>query len=132
MSTSKPRPRRRVARELNARKGERKNNQSLSFAHHFKHDESRHCSIRAAPIAHRGARETRTVNYSHVTRSFVYSFQTERNSNENIEIDHNFSRAHRIVTSRILPIVEQYAEHSKVVWEGSKVCDSVPLTNTRS
>ena len=36
------------------------------------------------------------------------------------EIDHNFSKAHRIVTSSILPIVEQYAEHSKEVWEGSK------------
>lgn len=36
------------------------------------------------------------------------------------EIDHNFSRAHRIVTSSILPIVEQYAEHSHDVWEGSK------------
>ncbi|KAL8712023.1 MAG: hypothetical protein Q9220_003719 [cf. Caloplaca sp. 1 TL-2023] len=36
------------------------------------------------------------------------------------EIDHNFSRAHRIVTSSILPIVENYAEHSKDVWESSK------------
>ncbi|EXJ69506.1 uncharacterized protein A1O5_07542 [Cladophialophora psammophila CBS 110553] len=36
------------------------------------------------------------------------------------EIDHNFSRAHRIVTSSILPIVEQYAAHSKEVWEGSR------------
>ncbi|EXJ83269.1 hypothetical protein A1O1_06888 [Capronia coronata CBS 617.96] len=36
------------------------------------------------------------------------------------EIDHNFSRAHRIVTSSILPIVEQYATHSKDVWEGSR------------
>ncbi|CAF9942342.1 MAG: DASH complex subunit ask1 [Alectoria fallacina] len=36
------------------------------------------------------------------------------------EIDHNFSRAHRIVTTSILPVVEQYAEHSKNVWEGSK------------
>lgn len=36
------------------------------------------------------------------------------------EIDHNFSRAHRIVTSSIFPIVEQYAEHSREVWEGSK------------
>ncbi|KEF55162.1 uncharacterized protein A1O9_08816 [Exophiala aquamarina CBS 119918] len=36
------------------------------------------------------------------------------------EIDHNFSRAHRIVTSSILPIVEQYTAHSKDVWEGSK------------
>ncbi|KAH0848909.1 hypothetical protein AYO21_10645 [Fonsecaea monophora] len=36
------------------------------------------------------------------------------------EIDHNFSRAHRIVTSSILPIVEQYATHSKEVWEGSR------------
>lgn len=36
------------------------------------------------------------------------------------EIDHNFSRAHRIVTSSILPIIEQYAEHSREVWEGSR------------
>ncbi|KAL9000415.1 MAG: hypothetical protein Q9169_000932 [Polycauliona sp. 2 TL-2023] len=36
------------------------------------------------------------------------------------EIDHNFSRAHRIVTTSILPVVEQYAEHSKDVWESSK------------
>lgn len=36
------------------------------------------------------------------------------------EIDHNFSRAHRIVTSSILPVVEKYAEHSKDVWESSK------------
>ncbi|GAB7337154.1 hypothetical protein MBLNU457_g2547t1 [Dothideomycetes sp. NU457] len=36
------------------------------------------------------------------------------------EIDHNFSKAHRIVTSSILPIVEQYGEHSRNVWEGSK------------
>ncbi|KAL2037960.1 hypothetical protein N7G274_009179 [Stereocaulon virgatum] len=36
------------------------------------------------------------------------------------EIDHNFSRAHRIVTTSILPIVENYAEHSRNVWEGSK------------
>ncbi|KAI9846569.1 MAG: DASH complex subunit ask1 [Sclerophora amabilis] len=36
------------------------------------------------------------------------------------EIDHNFSRAHRIVTTSILPVVEQYAEHSKAVWDGSK------------
>jgi len=37
------------------------------------------------------------------------------------EIDSNFSKAHRIVTSSILPIVEQYAKHSSDVWEGSKV-----------
>ncbi|KIX05327.1 uncharacterized protein Z518_06199 [Rhinocladiella mackenziei CBS 650.93] len=36
------------------------------------------------------------------------------------EIDHNFSRAHRIVTSSILPVVEQYTAHSKDVWEGSR------------
>jgi DASH complex subunit ASK1 len=36
------------------------------------------------------------------------------------EIDHNFSRAHRIVTSSILPIVEQYAAHSHDVWQGSR------------
>lgn len=37
------------------------------------------------------------------------------------EIDSNFSKAHRIVTSSILPIIEDYAKHSNQVWEGSKV-----------
>ncbi|KAI0844718.1 DASH complex subunit Ask1-domain-containing protein [Daldinia vernicosa] len=36
------------------------------------------------------------------------------------EIDHNFNKAHRIVTTSILPLVEQYGEHSKAVWEASK------------
>ncbi|KAL7950364.1 DASH complex subunit Ask1 domain-containing protein [Trichoderma barbatum] len=36
------------------------------------------------------------------------------------EIDHNFSKAHRIVTTGILPLVEQYGEHSRAVWEASK------------
>ncbi|KAK4985017.1 DASH complex subunit ask1 [Elasticomyces elasticus] len=45
---------------------------------------------------------------------------TGRSAYRVLEIDHNFSRAHRIVTSSILPIVEQYAEHSKNVWEGAK------------
>jgi hypothetical protein len=37
------------------------------------------------------------------------------------EIDSNFSKAHRIVTASILPIVEDHAKHSNAVWEGSKV-----------
>ena len=37
------------------------------------------------------------------------------------EIDHNFSRAHRIVTTSILPVVEKYRENSENVWEASKV-----------
>ncbi|KAK4166002.1 hypothetical protein QBC43DRAFT_343340 [Cladorrhinum sp. PSN259] len=36
------------------------------------------------------------------------------------EIDHNFSKAHRIVTTSILPLVEQYGEHSRNVWEATK------------
>lgn len=52
--------------------------------------------------------------------------QTQRyptnTTNREAEIDHNFSRAHRIVTTGILPIVEQYGKHSEAVWEGSKVC----------
>ena len=40
------------------------------------------------------------------------------------EIDSNFSKAHRIVTTSIIPIVEEYAQHSSEVWEGSKVCDA--------
>lgn len=37
------------------------------------------------------------------------------------EIDSNFGKAHRIVTTSILPIVEDYGKHSNEVWEGSKV-----------
>lgn len=37
------------------------------------------------------------------------------------EIDHNFSKTHRIVTTSIIPIVERYAKESEAVWEGSKV-----------
>ncbi|KAL2200402.1 chromatin modification-related protein EAF7-domain-containing protein [Corynascus similis CBS 632.67] len=36
------------------------------------------------------------------------------------QIDHNFSKAHRIVTTSILPLVEQYGEHSRSVWEATK------------
>lgn len=36
------------------------------------------------------------------------------------EIDANFSRAHRIVTSSIIPTVERYRRHSDAVWQGSK------------
>ena len=47
------------------------------------------------------------------------------------EIDHNFSQAHRIVTTSILPVVEQYAENSRDVWEGAKVSLSPPVSNTK-
>ena len=42
------------------------------------------------------------------------------------EIDHNFSKAHRIVTSSILPVVDQYAQHSRDAWEGTKVSQACP------
>lgn len=61
-----------------------------------------------------------TLTLQGISRSFPSLFR----SNHYLEIDHNFSRAHRIVTTSILPIVEQYAEHSNAVWEGSKVWSS--------
>lgn len=42
------------------------------------------------------------------------------------EIDSNFSKAHRIVTTSIIPLVEQYGEHSRSVWEASKVRFRLP------
>ena len=36
------------------------------------------------------------------------------------EIDANFSRAHRIVTSSIIPTVASYGRHSDAVWQGTK------------
>lgn len=47
--------------------------------------------------------------------------QESGNANYFAEIDHNFSKAHRIVTTSILPVVEQYGENSKAIWEASKV-----------
>jgi DASH complex subunit ASK1 len=38
------------------------------------------------------------------------------------EIDHNFIRCHRVATA-CLPVVEQYAEQSRSVWQGAKVPD---------
>ena len=51
---------------------------------------------------------------------------------QNPEIDHNFSRAHRIVTSSILPVVEQYGNHSRDVWEGSKVGEQASVASPTS
>lgn len=36
------------------------------------------------------------------------------------EVDSNFSKCHRIITTNILPIVEKYSENSGQVWEHSK------------
>lgn len=47
---------------------------------------------------------------------------THRHTHAWLEIDHNFSKSHRIVTTSILPLVEQYGENSRAVWEASKVC----------
>ena len=62
----------------------------------------------------------------HPTRSLTLTEELERLEQSITltlqEIDANFSKAHRIVTSSILPIVEQYAKSSDAVWEGSKVC----------
>lgn len=62
-------------------------------------------------MARQGSSLTLTEELEKLEQSITLTLQ---------EIDHNFSRAHRIVTSSILPIVEQYAEHSRDVWEGSK------------
>ncbi|KAH8156878.1 hypothetical protein CIB48_g11369 [Xylaria polymorpha] len=59
--------------------------------------------VREEPDLDGGIREIRAVYYSHTT-----SFP---------EIDHNFSKAHRIVTTSVLPLVEQYGEHSKNFWK---------------
>lgn len=47
------------------------------------------------------------------------------NASNLVEIDHNFNRAHRTVTGEILPVVEQYAEQSRGVWDGCKVRSSL-------
>ena len=47
------------------------------------------------------------------------------------EIDSNFAKAHRIVATSILPIVERYAKNSEAVWEGSKVCYHVGVSTLK-
>lgn len=60
--------------------------------------------------------------------------QTSRLTLSSAEIDHNFSQAHRIVTTSVLPLIEQYSESSRDVWEGAKVwptIDTLPPSNRR-
>lgn len=38
-------------------------------------------------------------------------------------IDQNFAKCHHVVSTKILPHVERYAEASREVWNGSKVCN---------
>lgn len=52
---------------------------------------------------------------------FFYKKESGRLIGVVVEIDHNFSKAHRIVTTSIIPIVERYAKESEAVWDGSKV-----------
>ena len=86
---------------------------------------SSECQRATTPIdTHGRAGETGTINHVDFARS-VHRLSPMRQLTLRTEIDHNFSRAHRIVTSSILPIVEQYASHSKEVWEGSKVLEAV-------
>lgn len=70
-------------------------------------------------------RENRQTNMSRAQRQLSLPEELERLEQQITltlqEIDSNFSKAHRIVTGSILPIVEQYAKHSNDVWEGSKV-----------
>ena len=71
---------------------------------------------------HRRAGEVGTIYYIDLARYLVPA-RTGGVALTRTEIDHNFSRAHRIVTSSILPIVEQYGNHSRDVWEGSSVSE---------
>ena len=56
----------------------------------------------------------------------VFSF-TSISLTASQEIDRNFSKSHRIVTTSILPLVEQYGDHSRAVWEASKVFSIVHI-----
>ncbi|KAI5295582.1 DASH complex subunit ask1 [Ascosphaera acerosa] len=61
---------------------------------------------------------------SHAHRTLTLTEELERLEQQITltlqEIDSNFSRAHRIVTTSILPIVDQHAEQSRRVWEGAR------------
>ena len=71
-----------------------------------------------------GNTETPTMSRQPTSRSLTLTEELERLEQQITltlqEIDSNFSKAHRIVTSSILPIVEQYGKHSNDVWESSK------------
>lgn len=85
----------------------------------------RHVSLKhgapAQPHIDRRTREARTIHHSYPPRSGLTFAPCSRHQLIwTVEIDYNFSRAHRIVTTSILPVVEQYTEHSTNVWESSK------------
>lgn len=78
-----------------------------------------------------GAGEAGAVNHSYAAGYGAHNhIKPVHRTNEPTEIDSNFSRAHRIITTSILPLVEQYGEHSKAVWEASRV--SVSNLSTKS
>ncbi|KAJ8096848.1 DASH complex subunit Ask1-domain-containing protein [Lipomyces tetrasporus] len=64
----------------------------------------------ATPVA-TAAPRTLTEELEKIEQSITLTLQ---------EIDQNFSTSHRIITSSILPIVEEYALQSQAVWQSSK------------
>lgn len=79
------------------------------------------CFCSSQPHLDRGVGEARAVHHIDTSRFATAHYLLPTLLTVYVEIDHNFSKAHRIVTTSILPIVENYAEHSRNVWEGSKV-----------
>ncbi len=83
-----------------------------------------HASQRGIRRTSSQANQIRTMSRQAAPRSLTLPEELERLEQSITltlqEIDSNFSKAHRIVTSSILPIVEQYAKHSSNVWDGSK------------
>ena len=88
---------------------------------HRSHVTTQHGPAAAHTERNRGARETGTVHHINTAR-YTHSHPppTKHILTTPPEIDHNFSRAHRIVTGSILPVVTEYGKHSSAVWEGSK------------
>ncbi|KAK4035360.1 chromatin modification-related protein EAF7-domain-containing protein [Parachaetomium inaequale] len=68
----------------------------------------------------RGGRGRGRVHHPHSARFDRHRCLSRPNHSQLPEIDHNFSKAHRIVTTSILPLVEQYGEHSRSVWDATK------------
>ncbi|KAK9465190.1 DASH complex subunit Ask1-domain-containing protein [Lipomyces arxii] len=77
------------------------------------HAQSRQSTLRQPPGASAPVSSARSLaeELEKVEQSITLTLQ---------EIDQNFSTSHRIITSSILPTVEQYALQSQAVWQSSK------------
>ncbi|KAK7205663.1 DASH complex subunit Ask1-domain-containing protein [Myxozyma melibiosi] len=101
----------RRTQSLDPRKSIRAPRPSIAYTSRTSTTAASAASLRAPAQAPMSVPRSLTEELEKIEQSITLTLQ---------EIDHNFSTSHRIITSAILPIVEQYAVQSQAVWQSSK------------